>query len=101
MKSSIFNLLIAGGNSVLVTLLFNGRNTGIYHALRDSELLGLLHEAAAAQARGEVETSGDLHALLRGHRGRGELDPGAAAGPTQGSGPHFWNPLGPLWKQET
>lgn len=47
MKSSIFNLLIAGGNSALATLLFNGRNIGIYHALRDLELPGSLSEAAA------------------------------------------------------
>lgn len=48
MKSSIFNLLIAGGNSALVTLLFNGRNIGIYHTLWHSELLGFLCEAATA-----------------------------------------------------
>lgn len=59
MKSSIFNLLIAGGNSALATLLFNGRNTGIYHALRASELPGSLSEAAAA-AQG-VEPGGILH----------------------------------------
>ena len=61
MKSSIFNLLIAGGNSALSTLLFNGRNIGIYHALRDSELPGSLSEAAAAATQGVEPGGGILH----------------------------------------
>lgn len=88
MKSSIFNLLIAGGNSALATLLFNGRNIGIYHALRDSELPGSLSEAAAAAAAQGVEPGGILHAgpLLDPPRA-GLLTP-------KPTGPYFW-------KQET
>ena len=76
MKSSIFNLLIAGGNSALSTLLFNGRNIGIYHALQDSELQGSLSEAAAAAAQ-EVEPEAG-----------GDPPRRAAAGPSQGRASH-------------
>ena len=84
MKSSIFNLLIAGGNSALATLLFNGRNIGIYHALRDSELPGSLSEAAAA-AQG-VEPWRTLHAGPL-------LDPPRAGLPIfESTGPFFGKP---------
>lgn len=56
-----------------MTLLFNGRNIGIYHTLRHSGLLGFLHEAAAAPTSEGVETSGVLLGLLGEHRARGEL----------------------------
>ena len=87
MKSSIFNLLIAGGNSALSTLLFNGRNIGIYHALRDSELPGSLSEAAAAATQG-VEPGGG--SSTQGH-----------CWALPGQGFSLVNPLGPFWKQET
>ena len=90
MKLSIFNLLIAGGNAALVTLLFNGRYTGIYYASWDSELVGSLHEAAAGQARrAGAGTLGDPPLTARRARGPQGAHPTATAGPSQGSGSHF------------
>lgn len=80
MKSSIFNLLIAGNWSALATLLFNGRNIGIYHALRDSELPGSLSEAAAQEC------------------GAPEDPPGRATAGPSGQGLPIPNPLGPFWQ---
>ena len=85
MKSSIFNLLIAGGNSALSTLLFNGRNIGIYHALRDSELQGSLSEAAAAAAQ-EVEPEGGGGSSMQGR-----------CWTLPGQGFSLLNPLGPFF----
>lgn len=76
MKSSIFNLLIAGGNSALVTLLFNGRNIGIYHTLWRSELLGFLHEAATApENEGGWRPRGTSQHWSRSTEAHGELSP--------------------------
>lgn len=86
-----------------MTLLFNGRNIGIYHTLWLSELLGFLYEAATVPASGAgVETSGDLPALVWEPRGpMGSFLPGTTAVSTQGGGSHSWNPPGPSgnWKQ--
>ena len=94
MKSSIFNLLIAGGNSALATLLFNGRNIGIYHALQDSELPGSLSEAAAA-AQG-VEPWRTLHAGPLPDPPRAGLPISESTGPFFGK-PDTWQELRGGW----
>lgn len=109
MKSSIFNLLIAGGDSAVTTLLFNGRNIGTYQALLHAlRIAGLSPRGDPAQARGQKSGASTGNTKAQSRRAPGALSslPRAAA-PSSGThlglfgGPARWwalppDPLTPL-----
>lgn len=101
MKSSIFPLLTAGGNSGLVTLLFNGRNTGIYPHY-GTQKGGALSARRPPPRQVGGGARGDPP--CREHVALGEPPLNANPGPLQGLPGQCCpvpNPLGRLWKPET